>query len=318
MQSVEELARYVEAYADVIASRDGDDLVFWESYDDNGRQDVTESRVAVADYVAKGVGPYPWYDLRDRRPGALQVFDALGVPPPRWTEPLAPDTLELFHRASNGWASVAELLSAGTKVDSLDACGASPLWYAVRSLRPEAAIALIDAGADAGRRVELSARGDQFTSILHEIVHLGRTVALEHALARNASPTVRDSDGATPLHRVGEESDHVSPKMVRALTAAGADVDAETPSGRRPIEVAARRLLPATVAAMLDLGAQPARSLTAVLTWWAMNAGVHTYRAKVVADVVEILCAGGASATERDRELADKAGDSRVIAALGD
>jgi hypothetical protein len=155
---MEELAQYQEGYARVIVSRDGEDLVFWSDFDDNGRSIVSESRTAVADYVAKGEGPWPWYDLRDRQAGALQVLSALGIPRQPWTEPLAPKVFQLFQRAGNGWASVGDLLATGIEVDTLDACGATPLWYAVRSLQSEAALVLIEAGADAGRRIDCQRR----------------------------------------------------------------------------------------------------------------------------------------------------------------
>jgi hypothetical protein len=313
---VQEIARYQEGHARLIVSRDGDDLVFWSDFDDNGKSIVTESRMAVADYVAKGEGPWPWYDLRDRRPGALQVFRALDIPPQPWTEPLSPEVFKMFERARNGWASIADDVAAGLDVDSLDACGATPLWYAVRSLQPEAALVLIDAGADAGRRIELSAQGDRFTTILHEIVVLARSVALDHVLARGVSPSLLDSDGATPLHRLDDRSDHVNPGLARSLVAAGADVNAQTSGGQRPIEAAAQRLLPATVATLLELGADPAGALGHVLVWWVANVRWAKYRAKDVVDVIEVLRAGGAVVGNRDRELAAEAAESTVVSAL--
>jgi hypothetical protein len=313
---VQQLAEYQEPYTRVVVSRDGDDLVFWSDFDDNGRSIVSETRIPMADYVAKGQGPWPWYHLGDRRDGALLVLDALGAGPRPWTEPLAPEVLGLFTTAEHGWASIADRLAAGLDPDSLDACGATPLWYAVRALDHHAALVLLDAGADAGRRIELSARGDRFTTILHEIVLLGRTVALERALGRGVSPSLLDSDGATPMHRLDDRSDHLNPELTRMLTAAGADVNAATPSGQRPIEAAAQRILPATVATMLDLGAEPAKALAALLVWWAANARWFGYRAKEVVNVIECLRAGGAVVTTRDRELATEAGVSTVAAAL--
>ena len=62
-EAVIELARYQEGPASVVVSRDGDELLFWSSYDDDGRTITEESRIAVADFVAKGEGPWPWYDL---------------------------------------------------------------------------------------------------------------------------------------------------------------------------------------------------------------------------------------------------------------
>jgi uncharacterized protein len=68
-----ELARYQEGPSGVVVSRDGDELLFWSSYDDHGRTITGQSRIAVADFIAKGEGPWPWYDLGDKRDGALMV-----------------------------------------------------------------------------------------------------------------------------------------------------------------------------------------------------------------------------------------------------
>jgi hypothetical protein len=104
--------------------------------------------------------------------------------------------------------------------------------------------------------------------------------------------------------------------MVRALIGAGAAVDAPLPSSTQPIDQAARRILPATVATMVELGADPGRGLDALLSWWAGGAKFAGYRAGDVADIVDILRAGGATVTDRHRELAAAAGASQVAAAL--
>jgi uncharacterized protein len=315
-EPVIELARYQEGPASVVVSRDGDELLFWSSYDDYGRTITEETRIAVADFVAKGEGPWPWYDLGDKRDGTLMVLDALGVDCPAWTTPLPDDVLDLFDRARAGSTEVIELLAWGAEPDPVDPCGASPIWYGVRSLSAGIVVALIDAGADAGRRIELSARGERFTTILHEIVRLGRTVGLAHALAKGVDPNLRDSDGATALHVLDGNGDNVNPEMVRALVHAGAAIDAAMPSGAQPIEQATRRILPATVAAMVELGADPARGLDALLSWWAVGVRFAGYRAGDVSDVIDILRAGGAEVTARHRELAATAGASQVEAAL--
>jgi hypothetical protein len=315
--AVIELARYHEGPSRVVVSRDGDELRFSSSYDDYGRTITEESRIPVADFVAKGEGPWPWYDLGDRREGTLMVLDALGVDPPDWTTPLSDEVLDLFDRAREGSTEVIELLAWGAEPDPVDPCGASPLWYGVRSLSAGIVVALIDAGADAGRRIELSAHGDKYTTILHEIVRLGRPVGLAHALAKGTPPDLTDSDGATPLHVLDGNSDHVNPEMVRALVGAGAAIDAATPSGTQPIEQAVRRILPATVAAMVELGADPCRGLDVLLPWWASTGVRYSgYRADDVAEVIDVLRAGGAAVTDRHRELAATAGASQVEAAL--
>jgi uncharacterized protein len=314
--AVIELARYQEGPSSVVVSRDGDELLFWSTYDDYGRKITEESRIPLADFVAKGEGPWPWYDLGDKRDGTLMILDALGVDRPVWTQPLPDHVLDLFDQARSGSSEVIELLAWGAEPDPVDPCGASPLWYGVRSLSAGIVVALIDAGADAGRRIDLSARGERFTTILHEIVRLGRTVALAHALTKGTCPDLKDSDGATPLHVIDGNGDNVNPEMVRALVRAGAAIDAALPSGTQPIEQAARRILPTTVAAMVELGADPNRGLDALLSWWAVGVRNAGYRASDVADVVDILRAGGAEVTDRHRELAAGAGASQVEAAL--
>jgi hypothetical protein len=241
-----ELARYQEGPASVVVSRDGDNLVFWSSYDDYGRTITEESRIAVADFVAKGEGPWPWYDLGDKREGTLMVLDALGVDPPAWTTPLSDNVLDLFDQARSGSTEVIELLAWGAEPDPVDPCGASPLWYGVRSLSAGIVVALIDAGADAGRRIELSARGDRFTTILHEIVRLGRAVGLAHALAKGVAPDLKDSDGATLLHVVDGNGDNVNPEMVarscaRAPRSTPRCRAAPNPSNRQPARFCPRR-----------------------------------------------------------------------------
>jgi hypothetical protein len=310
-----ELARFTEGFADVTVCRDGAELVFFRDYIDNGRSSVEQSHLSVADFIAKAEGPWPWFDLGDRRAGAMQILEALGVAPPPWTEPLRPEALELFRCAHRGDTWVIELVAMGADPDPVDACGATPLWYGVRSVSAGIVVAMIDAGADAGRRIELSARGDRFTTILHEIVRVGRTVALRHALARGVDPSLVDSEGATPMHALGADADNVNPEIVRLLVQAGASVHAATPSGTQPIERAARNVLPATVAAMLELGADPCRGLDAVLAWWAISgAKFNGYRSADVSSVIEILRAGGAEVSERHRGMA--AGASAVEAAL--
>jgi hypothetical protein len=300
----------------VIVSRDGDVLTFASAYDDGGRTITEEYRIPADEFVIKGPGPWPWFDLGARRAGVLQVLDALGVGQPSWTEPLAPTVLDLFERAHRGDTRVIELLAMGADPDPVDPCGATPLWYAVRSLAVGISVALIEEDADAGRRIELSARGERFTTILHEIVRRGRAVALNHALAHRVDPGLLDSDGATPMHVIDGSADNVNPEMVRALVQAGASIDAALPSGTQPIELAARMILPATVAAMVELGADPGRGLDSLMAWWAVGATFTGYRAGDVAEVIDVLRAGGAVVSQRHRVLAADAGASEVEAAL--
>jgi uncharacterized protein len=57
------------------------------------------------------------------------------------------------------------------------------------------------------------------------------------------------------------------------------------PSGAQPIEEAARGTLPATVAAMVELGADPRRGLDALLSWRAVGVRFAGYRSRATAPV---------------------------------
>ena len=93
-------------------------------------------------------------------------------------------------------------------------------------------------------------------------------------------------------------------------------MNASTNGGQRPIEAAARQLLPATVTTFLDVGAEPASALTTVLVWWVANVRWAKYRAGEVVAVIEALRAGGAVVGDRDRELAAEGGLPTVVSAL--
>ncbi|MGE2691521.1 ankyrin repeat domain-containing protein [Mycolicibacterium pulveris] len=311
---MKELASYLDGHLRVVVSHDGDGLVFSTRCDTDEPVTVAASRMPVADFIAKGAGPWPWFDLNHKRDAMIRVLDALGVDRPAWTEPLPAEILDLFERAHRGDSSVIELLAMGFDPDPLDPCGASPLWYGVRSLSAGIVVALIDAGADAGRRIELSARGERFTTILHEIVRAGRTVALNHALAQGVDPSLVDSDGATPMHVIDGADDQVNAEIVRTLARAGASVNTPTPGGTQPIERAAQQMLPATVAALIELGAEAGRGLDALMSSW----GVHRAGccARDVVDVIDALRCGGATVTQRHRELASAAGAAQIEAAL--
>jgi hypothetical protein len=67
---------------------------------------------------------------------------------------------------------------------------------------------------------------------------------------------------------------------------------------------------------MVELGADPNRGLDALLAWWPVGVSFAGYRARDVADVIDILRVGGAEVTDRHREFAARAGASQVEAAL--
>ncbi len=317
---MQELTRYHEDRTEVVVYRDGDDLVFATDYDDYGRHIIGQERLSVADFLACGEGPWPWYQLPPgRREGALRVATALGVSHVAWTAPLPVDVLELFIAAHGGFGvrPVHALLDSGMGPDPLDHCGASPLWYSLGGARPHAALDLLAAGADPSRRIAVSARGDRFTTILHRMAAWCVVDALTYALRIGTDPDVVDSEGATPMHATDYRFDDTFPAVVLCLTHAGGDVDATAADGVRPIGRAALLLMPRTVAALIAAGAAPGPGLDTLLSQWAtMHAGRRKFDAPKVVEIIDLLLAAGAEVTNRHLELAQGAGEATVIAAL--
>ncbi|MCT7367482.1 hypothetical protein A7R75_00625 [Mycolicibacterium llatzerense] len=315
-----ELTRYHEDRTEVVVYRDGDDLVFANDYDDYGRRLVSQERLTVEDFLARGEGPWPWYQMPPgRREGALRVAAALGVSHVAWAAPLPADVLELFIAADGGFGvrPVDVLLEGGMDPDPLDHCGASPLWYALGGARPHAALDLLAAGADPGRRIDVSARGDSFTTILHRMAAWCVVDALTYALRGGTDPDVVDSGGATPMHAADYRYDDRFPAVVRGLAHAGADVDALAADGVRPIGRAALRMMPRTVTALIAAGAAPGPGLDTLLSHWATtHAGRHKFDAPRVVEIIELLLAAGAEVTSRHLALAEQAAETTVISAL--
>ncbi|WP_159040200.1 ankyrin repeat domain-containing protein [Streptomyces virginiae] len=295
---------------------DEDDLVLYSEYQDGGRTFDETSRISINNFLAKGPGPWPWYDLGKKRAALLSIIKALNHPTPTWMRPLPDEMLDLFSRAARGDVSVRDLILSGITPDPVDPCGASPLWYAVRSLSITVPVTLIEAGAATGRRIELCAQGESFTTILHETVRSGNIAAVKLALNMHTDPSCRDSLGATPMHAVTKEHDASSAEIVRLLASSGASPNSPNSHGIVPIEQAARNIMPATAAALVDLGADPQIGLTSAISGWVINSRYLGYRAGQMANLVEILRAGGAEVTPEHISRARRAGHDVVLAAL--
>jgi ankyrin repeat protein len=84
----------------------------------------------------------------------------------------------------------------------------------------------------------------------------GRTGDIEELIRSGADPNRRDEavNGWTPLHHAVHKN---QPAAVRALLAAGADVDRRAPNGLTPLGLAAAQGEAEIVEVLLDAGADP-------------------------------------------------------------
>ena len=128
--------------------------------------------------------------------------------------------------------------------------GISPLHYAAKLGRLEAAHVLISAGAD----VNAAVTGSN-TTPLHWAADSDNVDIVRLLLKRGANPKAVARNGYTPLH-FAARGNHA--KAVEALIAAGSDVNALDREYRTPLHVAAAENATDAVRALLAAGANTA------------------------------------------------------------
>ena len=156
----------------------------------------------------------------------------------------------------DGLAIVSLLLAAGADVNArAERFGETPLHKAAlhhtepHGRGPSVAEALLAAGAD------VNAKDDDGWTSLHDAVHRrgGGLPMVEFLLAAGADVDASNR-GVTPLHRT--TFDNNDPSVIRALIAAGADVNAKYKSGETALHYAAQwNNESATTKALLAAGA---------------------------------------------------------------
>ncbi|GAA5186705.1 hypothetical protein GCM10023322_33550 [Rugosimonospora acidiphila] len=128
----------------------------------------------------------------------------------------------------------ARLIEAGARTDRADAEGRTPLHMACRRGHPSIAWQLLAHGAD------LDAPTHAGLTPLMEAVDAGHSLLTSELLDRGADPDAATALGVTALHLAVVGPAEVAGDTVRALIAAGADVDEETNDGRTPLDLAER------------------------------------------------------------------------------
>ncbi|WP_018872263.1 ankyrin repeat domain-containing protein [Thioalkalivibrio sp. ALJ16] len=164
----------------------------------------------------------------------------------------------LFAAARYGHVEAVErLLDAGAEVDWRNSQGWTALYAATR--KPE-----LDPGArkvrlllDAGANPNI-AGGDNAWTSLHAAARYGHAAAVEWMLDAGADVDRLTEDGWSVLHLVARnpEQDPDTAKL-RAILAAGADVDVRFTNGSTPLNTAARYGVAEQVRLLLAAGADP-------------------------------------------------------------
>jgi len=137
--------------------------------------------------------------------------------------------------------AVARLLSAGARASHEDSMGRTPLHYACRHYRPDAALILIDSGVDLDAGDRHRRRAIHFSA---EQGHRGILLALIKA---GASVGLRDHSGNAALHYACN-SGRIDSAV--ALVMAGADAGAMNCDGKIPADLGKPAMKAAIAAAV--------------------------------------------------------------------
>jgi hypothetical protein len=126
-------------------------------------------------------------------------------------------------------AEIKAHIAKGEKLDQPDAVGWTPLRATVEFNHTEAALALIEGGANVNVKDELGR-----TPLILACMR-GAKEIVDALLARKADVTAKDASQRTALHVAAQMG---NPEIVEALVKAGADVNAEDASRQTPMTLA--------------------------------------------------------------------------------
>jgi ankyrin repeat protein len=174
--------------------------------------------------------------VRERSPqGASPLLLATYMGKPEIAAILAQksDGLDVFEAAATGdVARVRALLAEdGSLANAVAPDGFGPLGLASFFGHTDAALALVDRGAD----VNAASQNSQRVMPLHSAVAGGHYAIARALVERGADVNATQADDFTPLHGAAQNGE---PEMVRLLLGHGANFAARTGDGRTPRDMA--------------------------------------------------------------------------------
>ncbi len=205
---------------------------------------------------------------------------------------LGDEVTPLHIATGRGDRDMAELLlSNGADVNAQNADGYTPLHLAVELGRDEIARLLIEKGAD----VNAKDRGGD--SPLYMAVVTGDNYMAQLLIDAGANAEMKNWHGQSLLHvAISPLGYQHSADLIAPLIAAGADIDAVTPSGCTALHYAARNGDVRTVGLLLAYGANANARTTSGQT------PLHFAAGRGVAEVVRLLLQRGADGSLKDRD----------------
>ena len=259
----------------------------WESdtYDDRAGAPSLRTHVqSKEDFLGYGAdGSVPGNVVRE-------LASALGLADPPWLKPLDARTDALLKAATRGdVGAIRALIAAGINVDVRDQRGYTALWNAILRGHNDAAMFLLDTGADPRRRYRYD------MTALNLAAKFGDAALIQRLIGAGANVNANECvNGETPLSSAIEKKRDAS--CIRLLIEAGSDVNRAPSDGSTPLIRAVRNglldVMKMLIAAGALVDARDANGMTALL---------HAAKWQPNADFCSALLAAGADAAIVDK-----------------
>ena len=261
--------------------------IVWESdvYDERAGNSERRSRIQPNDDFLQ-YGPD-----EQAPPNVVRELAAqLGLADPPWLKPLDPRVEKLLAAADAGnLEAIHSALASGVDANVSDQRGYTPLWKAIVRGRSDAALLLIDAGADIHRRYRY---GDSALRLAAK--HCDVQLA-QRLLALNADVNaVEAMTGETPLLSAIEKRQPA--QLVQLLIDAGRDVNHARRDGGTALIRAVRNGLLDVVRALIKAGAR-----VDVRDQEGLSPLLHAARFQPQGEFYDALLAAGASVDDCDK-----------------